>query len=252
MQSLTLFHFFPDRLNLYSDRGNVMILKKRCEWRGINLNVVPINRADDSPISEADILLIGGGSDREQSLCTQELVKIRPDLQAAIDDGIAATAICGGYQFLGAYYELPNGEKIKGLGILDFYTKSTDLEKRMIGDLFVHSPTFGNIMGYENHSGETFHDYQPLGTVVAGYGNNRDRTSEGLVYQHLIGTYLHGPLFSKNPQIADWLISHALDRKYGDGSMEPLNDKYVEKAKEHLWTRRKKLTHRFFKPVHSL
>lgn len=246
MQSLTLFHFFPDRLNLYADRGNVMILKKRCEWRNINLEVIPIHHADDSSISNADILLIGGGSDREQSLCTQELEKIKPDIKSAIEDGIAVTAICGGYQFLGEYYELPSGDKMKGLGILDFYTKSADFHRRMIGDLFVQSETFGDIVGYENHNGETYHNYEPLGKVVNGFGNNRERKAEGLVYHHLIGTYLHGPLFSKNPQIADWLISRALERKYGDGTVEPLNDNYVEKAKEQLWMRRKKTAHRLF------
>lgn len=246
MQSLTLFHFFPDRLNLYADHGNVMILKKRCEWRGIDLRIVQVNQAGEYQLSEADILLIGGGSDREQSLCTQELEKIKDELKSAIDDGITGAAICGGYQFLGDYYKTSSGEKMKGLGLLDFYTKSVPHVKRMIGDLFVNSTIFGNIVGYENHCGETFHSYEPLGTVIKGFGNNHSSQSEGLIYNHLIGTYLHGPLFSKNPQIADWMISKALERKYGDGSIVQLIDPLVEKAKETLWTRTKKTKSRLF------
>lgn len=237
MRTLTLHHFFPDRLNLYSDQGNTMILKMRSEWRGIQLDIVPVNSAAEADISEADLFFMGGGSDREQRLCTQELFSIKDNLKAAIDDGISGLVICGGYQLLGNYYELQTGEKLDGLGILDFYSKSNPQSQRMIGNMFIQSKIFGRMTGYENHSGETFHNYDPLGEVLQGFGNTQSGEAEGLLYNHLIGTYLHGPLLSKNPQIADWLISNALERKYGDGFLEPLNDEFSEKANEFLFAR---------------
>jgi len=242
MKELNLYHFFPDKLNLYGDRGNIIILKKRCEWRGIQLNVHEVKKEEDLHLSNADLLFIGGGSNREQSLCTDELFKIKDEFKSAVDDGVAALTICGGYQFLGDYYETAEGEKLRGLGILNFYSKATsnDPKDRLIGDLRVQSERFGRIVGYENHSGETFHTYDTIGEVIGGYGNNRTDRKEGLVYNHLIGTYLHGPILSKNPRIADWLIQQALERKYGDSSIlkeYPIDDEFAHTANEQIWNR---------------
>ncbi|WP_188802882.1 type 1 glutamine amidotransferase [Sporolactobacillus putidus] len=238
MKSLTLFHFFPDKLNLYGDRGNILTLKKRCEWREISLNVVPINKIDqasDVPLSQADILFIGGGSDREQALCTEELKKIKDSFKSAVEDGTPCLAVCGGYQFLGNYYQMLSGEKLEGLSIVDFYTISK--ENRLVGDVLMESETFGKLVGFENHAGQTFHPYETLGTVIKGYGNNKKDKKEGLVYKHLIGTYLHGPVLPKNPSIADFLIGNALDRKYGQAKLADLDDSWEHEAAEKVWSR---------------
>lgn len=238
-KELNLYHFFPEKLNLYGDRGNVTILKKRCEWRGIELKINEIKDANEVNFNQTDIFFIGGGSDREQSLCTEVLLGIKEEFKKAIEDGICGLTICGGYQFLGDYYETAKGEKLKGLGILDYYSKAfSDKEKqRLIGDLHVLSKQFGRIVGYENHSGETFHNYETLGKVVSGYGNNKKDKKEGLLYKNLIGTYLHGPILSKNPKIADWMISKALKRKYGNGDLEELVDNFEEEANDQIWSR---------------
>lgn len=239
LKELNLYHYFSDTMNLYGDRGNPLILKMRAEWRGIKLNIHEVNDITKYPISNADILFIGGGSDREQGLIMESLFAVKGDMKAAFDDGVCGLMICGGYQFLGNYYELPDGEQLKGLDILDFYTKShsIDPKKRLIGDIQVYSETFGRVVGYENHSGQTFHNYDTLGTVVSGYGNNKKDKQEGLVYNNLIGTYLHGPLLSKNPRIADWILQKALERKYGDTTLEPLNDMFELKGNKNIWTR---------------
>lgn len=230
---LTLYHFFPDRLNLYGDRGNIMVLKKRSEWRGIQLNVEEIKDVENIDLNKADILFIGGGSDREQALCTNELIKIKDSFKEKIEEGTPTLTICGGYQFLGNYYQTLEGEELKGLGIFNFHTVAEN--KRLIGHVLIESPIFGDIVGFENHSGRTYHSYETLGSVVKGYGNNDTDFKEGIVYKNLIGTYLHGPLLPRNPKIADFLIQKALEKKYGETTLKELDDSFEKNAKLHLW-----------------
>jgi lipid II isoglutaminyl synthase (glutamine-hydrolysing) len=232
---LTINHFFPKKLNLYADRGNIITLQKRCEWRGITSKVVEVHTIEDANVAEADILIIGGGSDREQSLVTDELTKIQNELKAAIEDGVSCLAICGGYQFLGDYYQLPDGNKLSGLQLFDFYTISKP--GRLTGNILLNSGKFGKIVGFENHGGRTYHSYRPLGEVVKGQGNNSEDGKEGIHYKNLVGTYLHGPLLPKNPQIADYLISNALERKYGNVKLFPLDDHLESIAKNRIWER---------------
>jgi len=237
-KKLVFYHFFEDRMNLYGDRGNIMILANRAKWRGIDVEVKHIRDVHDIDLSDADFFMIGGGSDREQGLVTHELEAIKDKLKDIIEAGVVGLVICGGYQMLGNYYELATGEKLPGLGILDFYSKagSSDLSQRLIGDILVKSD-FGNLVGFENHGGETFHNYEVLGTVVKGYGNNKTDKKEGLIYKNLIGTYIHGPLLSKNPQLADNLLSRMLERKYGDGTLEPLDDEFELMGNQQQWDR---------------
>jgi len=232
-KSVNIYHYFPDRLNLYGDRGNIITLQKRCEWRGIEANVVELKNVKDAPIQKADIIFIGGGSDREQSLCTDELFSIKKDFKSMVEDGVGALTICGGYQFLGDHYLTQEGDKLEGLGILDFYTVSKS--PRLIGNLLVESALFGNMVGFENHGGRTYHNYDTLGKVISGQGNNGEDGREGLLYKNLIGTYLHGPILPKNPNVADYLISQALDRKYGDGKLTSLDDTLEQKTNKHVW-----------------
>ncbi|MGG5254777.1 type 1 glutamine amidotransferase [Neobacillus sp. SM06] len=231
---LTLYHFFPHTLNLYGDRGNIICLKKRCEWRGITLEVKEINDPADVDRDGCDLFMIGGGSDREQSIATARLESIVSEIKAWIEDGVSGLTICGGYQFLGEYYEMKNGEKLKGMGILPFYTKSG--EDRFMSNLLVDSKPFGHIIGFENHGGKTYHGLPTLGKVINGYGNNGQSGEEGLHYNNLIGTYLHGPVLSKNPKIADYLIGKALERKTGK-TLEPLYDKLENEANQSTWNR---------------
>ncbi|WCK53398.1 glutamine amidotransferase [Aneurinibacillus sp. Ricciae_BoGa-3] len=234
---LTLYHFFPEKLNLYGDRGNVITMQKRCEWRGIELRVVEV-RSDAPPLHEADIMLIGGGSDREQDLVTRDLEKIKDEFKSAIDDGVSCLAVCGGYQFLGEYYQLPNGDKLKGMQLFDFYTVSKP--GRLTGNILMESDAFGRIVGFENHGGRTYHEYDPLGRVVKGHGNNGEDSKEGIHYKNLLGTYLHGPVLPKNPSMADYLIGQAMLRKYGTSDLMPLDDRMEESAKEKIWDNKMK------------
>jgi CobQ-like glutamine amidotransferase family enzyme len=232
---LKLIHFFADKLNLYGDRGNVKTLVNRCAWRGIELEVIEQKNIEGLDLAEADILFIGGGSDREQALCTEDLRAIKDDLKEKIEDGIVMLTICGGYQFLGTHYIAADGSRLEGLGILDLHTETKG--ERLIGNLVISTSLCGDLTGFENHGGRTYHNYETLGTVRLGGGNNGEDGKEGLVYKNLIGTYMHGPLLPKNPQLADELIKRALTRKYG--TIEPLvtlDDRLEKKACEQVWT----------------
>lgn len=234
-KTLNIYHYFPDRLNLYGDRGNIITLKKRGEWRDIQINITEVKSVKQENIKKADIIFIGGGSDREQSLCTDELFAIKDDFKAMIEDGVSCLTICGGYQFLGDHYVTPEGDKLEGLGILDFHTVSNG--PRLIGNLLVQSELFGNIVGFENHGGRTYHSYGTLGTVVSGHGNNGEDGKEGLLYKNLMGTYLHGPILPKNPKVADYLLQKAMERKYGVSELSPLDDGLEFTTNQHVWNR---------------
>ena len=211
---LTVGHLYPDLLNLYGDRGNVQCLLKRCEWRGIEAQVIPFELQDRIDFTELDLVLLGGGSDREQQIVCEKLKTIREDFRAYTEDGGPVIAICGGYQLLGHYY-MTGTEKMEGLSLVDIYTIQGD--GRLIGNIALESSlTSMPIVGFENHGGRTFTgNLPPLGKVLRGYGNDGKSGYEGIVYKNIIGTYLHGPLLPKNPQLADELIRRALSRKYG-------------------------------------
>lgn len=239
MKTLTLYHFFPDKLNLYGDRGNIISLVKRCEWRGIKLNVKEIRKTDGLTMDDMDIFFIGGGSDREQSLATDELQKIKDVLKEKIENGVPGLTICGGYQFLGKEYIDANGNKLETLGILDFTTVAK--QPRLIGNVLIRSEQFGTIVGFENHGGRTYHSFDSLGAVEKGYGNDDESKQEGILYNNLIGTYLHGPILPKNPTISDFLIEKAIGHRYGQDEvfelMESLNDTLENQARNSVWQR---------------
>ena len=209
---LKLYHFMPDKLNLYGDIGNVIALKKRCEWRGINLEIENITSTDGVKLTDCDMFFIGGGSDREQCIATEQFSKIKNEFKSAIEDG----------------------DKLPGLNILDFYTESKKDAPRLIGNILVESEKFGNIVGFENHGGRTYHNYETLGNVVVGYGNNDEDKKEGILYNNLIGTYLHGPILPKNPNVTDYLIKAALDNKYGTYDFIELNNDIELNANKHM------------------
>lgn len=223
-------HLYPDLLNLYGDTGNIKCLVKRCEWRGIEVEVKNFEYDDVIDFSDLDIVLLGGGSDYSQQLVCRKLQKDRKHFTEYVELGGVVIAVCGGYQLLGHYYQT-NQEKMEGLHILDIYTEQE--EGRLVGDIILQSDlTQMPIVGFENHSGRTcINDHTPFGRVVHGYGNDGKSGYEGVVYKNVIGTYLHGPLLSKNPQITDWLIQRALERKYSKKiSLQPLDDKLEKDA----------------------
>lgn len=226
---ITIGHLYPDLLNLYGDRGNIQCMGKRLEWRGIDVEVKQFVYGDTVDFSELDIVLLGGGSDREQELVCTQLKKISKDFKAYVNDGGVVLAVCGGYQLLGKYYRTDK-KMIEGLGILDIYTEWKP--KRLIRNIILQSELFDMpIVGFENHGGRTYiGEHTPLGKVVFGLGNTGKGDYEGVIYKNVIATYLHGPLLPKNPQVCDYLLSKALERRYGEVELKPLEDKLETKA----------------------
>ena len=222
---INIYHMYPDLLNLYGDIGNVTCLKKRCEWRGIDVNVVDFSLSNERNINEADIFFMGGGSDRGQSIVYSHFLKYKKGVSNAIEDGSVFLAICGGYQLLGESYIDAEGLEIPGIGVFDYNTKSE--EGRLIGNVIIENKQGlepKTIVGFENHGGRTYHDYDALGSVIAGNGNNGKDGLEGMIYKNCIGTYLHGPILPKNPHLADHIILSALKRRYDVKKLEKLDD----------------------------
>lgn len=234
---LRIAHLYPELLNLYGDRGNIIALKKRAEWRKIEVQVQEYNLSDEIDFKNTDILFVGGGSDREQLLVCNRLCELKDEFSSYVEKGGVVAAICGGYQLLGHYYKM-KGETIKGLGILDIYTESG--EGRLIGNVVVNSDFLDMpVVGFENHGGRTFiGNHKPLGKVMYGCGNNGVDGFEGVVYKNVIGTYLHGPLFPKNPHLCDYIIKKALQNRYGeDIVLQELDDKVETEANEYIVNR---------------
>lgn len=234
---LTIGHLYPDLLNLYGDRGNIQCLMKRCLWRGIEAETISFELDDKIEFSNLDIVLLGGGSDREQMLVCEKLKEIQKDFKEYVEQDGVVIAICGGYQLLGNYYKTEEGI-IEGLSLVDMYTEQG--ENRLIDNIVLQSELFDMpIVGFENHGGRTFiGENKPLGKVLYGSGNDGKSGYEGVVYKNVIGTYLHGPLLPKNPQLADELILRALRRKYGeDVTLSALDDSQEKAANDYIYNR---------------
>ena len=230
---LTIGHLYPDLLNLYGDRGNIITLQSRLERRGIAANIKTFALADEIDFSELDIVFIGGGSDREQQLVCNRLCEQKQAVRHFVEQNGVLLAVCGGYQLLGDYYRLKN-ELIHGLGILDIRTEQED--GRLIGNVVLQSDyTNSTIVGFENHGGRTdIGSHTPLGKVIYGHGNDGRSGAEGVVYKNVIGTYLHGPLLPKNPLLADRILQNALTKKYGEITLPPLDDALEQQAHDYI------------------
>lgn len=222
---ISITHLYPKLLNLYGDIGNIITLKKRCEWRGISVDFSEVNPGKAIP--ESDIYFIGGGQDKQQIDVADELKKNKDFLIAQRDQGAVFLGICGGYQLFGHYYQPHNGDKLEGISLLDAYTVAG--KKRFIGNVTakVENLSPDTLVGFENHSGLTYlqGETKPLATIVVGNGNNGVDKTEGGRYKNVFGTYLHGSFLPKNPHFADYLIELALEKRYGHHiSLEPLDD----------------------------
>ncbi|MCC8048123.1 MAG: glutamine amidotransferase [Oscillospiraceae bacterium] len=225
---LKICHLYPDVLNLYGDRGNIICMKKRLEWRGIDCTVTPLGLGSAETLAGFDLVFIGGGQDFEQEVLLPDLQRGRAaEVRAAVADGVTFLAICGGYQMLGNYYETHTGEKCDFIGAVNFHTVGAP--ERMIGNYFFNCTADcggSGVVAFENHSGRTFlgHGVQPLGHVTRGFGNNGTDGTEGVRWQNVFGSYGHGSLLPKNPALADFILQTALERKYGQCDLAPLDD----------------------------
>lgn len=223
---ISIAHLYPKLLNLYGDMGNIITLKKRCEWRGIDVEFEEINVGDR--IKDHDLYFIGGGQDKQQEEVAGELYSHKSELHRQRNDGAVFLGICGGYQLFGHYYQPHDKDKLLGISLLDAYTVAG--KKRFIGNVTIKTDFLNpnTLVGFENHSGLTYlqGETKPLGQVVVGNGNNGKDGFEGGRYMNVFGTYLHGSLLPKNPHFADYLIELALEKRYGEKfKLSPLDDK---------------------------
>jgi hypothetical protein len=241
---LRIAHLYPELLNLYGDRGNLITLQRRCEWRGIECSVQPVSLNQPFAASEYDLVFIGGGQDYEQNLLHEDLlVRKGPAIRAAVEDGLVFLCICGGYQLMGHEYVEHDGRRIVCLGAIDVRTEAQS--KRMIGDTIYHSDFLAEkglspqLVGFENHSGRTWlgPTVRPLARVIKGGGNNGEDGTEGAIYRNVYCTYSHGSFLPKNPSMADWLIYLALKRQNEvDWPLSDIDDTLSENARKHLLT----------------
>jgi lipid II isoglutaminyl synthase (glutamine-hydrolysing) len=235
VKRLVVGHLFPDYLNIYADRGNIAVLARRAAWRGYELDVRPLGAGAEIRPGEHDLFYVGGGQDREQALIAPELAALGGPLQEAFAAGAAFLAVCGGYQLLGRFYRDQSGEELPGIGLLPLHTVAG--ARRMIGDVLLEceleSGWKQTLAGFENHAGRTILDpgAEPLGRVVAGFGNDGESGYEGCRSGRAIGTYLHGPLLPRNPWLADWLLAQATAHRTGELPVfEPLADELEREA----------------------
>ncbi len=241
---------YPDLMNIYADRGNLLVLERRCSWRGLGFQLTPCGLGESLDPAAHDLFYLGGGQDRDQRLCAEDLVVLKREaLQAASARGAVVLGVCGGYQLLGRSYELSPGEELPGVGLLDVHTVRSD-GRRLIGNVAIEIELEldrsddstneaakragrrerGVLAGFENHGGRTYlgPDGRAFGRVLKGHGNDGDSGLEGARRGNVIGTYLHGPLLPKNTWFADWLIATALG--LGTKALAPLEDALEDQA----------------------
>jgi CobQ-like glutamine amidotransferase family enzyme len=230
--NIRVAHLYPDYLNIYADRGNIAVLAKRAAWRGHDLVVTEIEIGDPIRPGDHDLYYLGGGQDREQLLVASDLAAKSEPLKEAHAGGAAFLAVCGGYQLLGRGYRGHHGDAMPGVGLLPLETVAGDT--RMIGNVLLETD-LGPVAGFENHAGRTLLDAgaEPLGRVVAGFGNDGESGFEGCRVGRAIGTYLHGPLLPRNPHLADWILAQALAHRTGGEPPElaPLGDELEAQAR---------------------
>lgn len=241
MYTISICHMYPDLLNLYGDYGNIMALKKRLEWRGIDVSIKTVSLGETFLPDDYDIVFLGGGQDYEQGILHNDLIGLKKEsMIEAVENNVIFLCICGGYQLMGKYYTANNHKEIECLGAMDHWTIGG--ETRKTGNLIfsiegLKQQPCGYVVGFENHSGRTYlgNGVSPLGKVIYGSGNNGEDGYEGARYKNVFCSYSHGSLLPKNPGLSDELISLALKRKYKDFvSLQPLEDHLETSARKSL------------------
>jgi CobQ-like glutamine amidotransferase family enzyme len=237
MPTLRLVHLYPDLMSVYGDRGNVLALRRRAEWRGIDLEVIEATVGDTLDRNEIDLVFFGGGQDREQEVVSADFLEQKGEaVRQAVEQGAALLAVCGGYQLLGTSYTTVDGHELPGAGLFD--VRSVPGPRRHIGNVLVETTLDGvkrTLVGFENHSGRTYlgPSLMPLGFTVVGAGNNGEDGTEGVVYKEAVGCYLHGSLLPKNPWLADRLLAAAVRHRLGEREpidLAPLDDRLEYEA----------------------
>jgi len=231
MTKLHIVHIYPNEMNTYGDRGNLLTLKRRAEWHGLE-PVVHYYHAGEKLPKDIDIVLGGGGQDSAQGAIQDDILHVGDQLHKLVNDGVPMLMVCGTYQLFGNRFVTHDGQEIKGIGIFDVETIGGS--KRLIGNAAVETADFGTLYGFENHSGRTMllNGQQPLGKVIRGNGNNGEDKTEGSRTRNAIGTYLHGPLLPNNPHLADSLIKLALQRKGGEFTVGTIEDTLAVQARK--------------------
>ena len=224
---LRMGHLYPSLMNVYGDRGNVICLQRRCAARGISLEVTPLEIGDAVSPDQFDILFMGGAQDFEQRLVAADLAEVKSGpLREAVERGVVFLGVCGGYQLAGRFYRGAEGEQLAGAAIFDMYTLHPGAStKRLIGNLAARWEG-GTLAGFENHGGRTYlgPQAQPLARVIRGFGNDGASGYEGARYKNAFGCYLHGPVLPKNPALADRIIGLAMENRYSETVLDPLDD----------------------------
>lgn len=230
-QPIYILQLYPNDMNIYGDHGNVLVLKRRLQWHGYEPIVIEYNVGDAFP-KTVDLVVGGGGQDSGQEKIHADLLKIGPKLRALADDDTPMLLVCGLYQLFGNFFKTSQGKTLEGIGILDVETHGTN--ERLIGNIITHNDLYGDIIGYENHSGQTTlgPKAEPFATVVKGAGNNSRDLHEGARYKQVIGTYLHGSILPKNPKIADHMIELAVTKRYGDYAPHVIDDLFTDLARD--------------------
>ena len=255
--TLTIAWLYPDLMSTYGDRGNVIVLQKRCEWRGIKVEVKKISLdTQPSSLDTCDLIFMGGAQDTQQEIVNDDLFKRKGKLlKEKINQGTPGLFICGAYQFLGNYYKTAEGKKLPGLELFPLYTENPGLNvERLIGNIVIEPNarsdlaaglTSKHLIGFENHGGRTYLEDKTMAfaRVVKGFGNNGNQPrldggqagdkTEGIIFKNAIGSYLHGPILPKNPELADWLIQTTLRKKYDEEILlDQIDDELATKARE--------------------
>ena len=226
-----ILNLYPDEMNIYGDSGNVLTLTRRLQWHGYDSEVIFFHPGDTFP-DDVDLVIGGGGQDSGQTKISNDLIRIAPNLKGLADSGVPMLMICGLFQLFGHRFVTENGTEIKGISIFDAETIAKD--KRLIGNIVIESD-FGKVIGYENHSGQTYlkNKQKPFGVIIKGEGNNTDDRTEGARINNVFGSYLHGSLLPKNPVFDDYLIKTAVEKKFGKKvTLKKLDESITHRARE--------------------
>ena len=238
--NLKILWMYNTLMDLYGDKGNIEVLKYRCKKRHIDVEIDTCAIGEEKNINDYDLFFLGGGADKEQNMIFSDLIGRKDNIKEALDNKTAFLLICGGYQLFGKYYKDQDGTIVEGLNLFDYYTESSDRDHRCIGNIVIETNLDGEtfeVVGFENHGGQTKDVKTPFGKVINGHGNLYKSEYEGFMNDTVIATYMHGPLLPKNPKVADKVILRALHKRYDIKELTKLDDELEDKARKIMFDR---------------